>query len=789
MESARALGRNSTYVVTLPERLDGEALAAAVEAVRAEPGVLSVEPVRRMYPSVVPNDPYYSDQWNLRSVGASNYGANAAAAWDITTGSADVVIAVIDTGFTDHADLAGRTLPGYDFISDVDTANDGDGRDTDARDPGDWISSADASPGGAFTGCRVQRSSWHGTHVTGIIGATGNNGTGIAGVNWGSSIVPIRALGKCGGDNDDVIDAMRWAAGIDVPGVPHNAHPARVINISLGGDSGSCSVAMQQAVSDVVAAGAVVVTAAGNDSDLASNNEPGNCVGVINVAATGRYGEMAPYSNFGSAVTLAAPGGGDFDWGIRSTVDVGYTTPLADTYKNLEGTSMAAPHVAGAVSLILSIAPTLTPAQVRSVLVSTAHPFPPSGVFSTCAALCGAGVLDVQAALISAGNLRPPGEPTALVAASGPGRAVLTWVAPADDGGTDVVDYRLQRSTNGGLTWTTINDSASDAATSTVTGLKNGTTYTFRVAAVNRVTRGAWSTTAAATPATTPGRTRSLRARRGDQRVSLSWTRPTTTGGAAVEHYYVEGSTDGVLWNQLADLGGASRSAVISGLTNGVRYRFRVSAANRAGNGAWSSSVSSTPLSVPGAPGNLDGAPGDRSVALSWTAPLVTGGTRVTRYVVQRSGNGGLTWVTLLRGTSLSPTQSVRYLANARDYLFRVAAKNALGRGPWSVPFSVRPRTTPSAPLGLTAVAGSAEVALTWGAPPSDGGSSLSGYRVLWSTDGTNWTLAATTTDPGNRTYTVTGLTNGLAYRFRVSAVNAAGAGSPSDTRTATPQA
>ena len=783
------LGRDSTYVLTLPERLDGEALAAAVDAVRSEPGVLSVEPVRRMYPSFVPDDPYYSDQWNLRSVSTSNYGANAAAAWDITTGSAGVVIAVIDTGFTDHADLAGRLLPGYDFISDVDTANDGDGRDADAHDPGDWISTDDASPGGAFTGCRVSRSSWHGTHVTGIIGATGDNGTGIAGINWVSPVVPIRALGKCGGDNDDVIDAMRWAAGIDVAGVPHNAHPARVINISLGGNSGSCGIAMQQAITDVIAAGAVVVTAAGNDSDLASSNEPGNCVGVINVAATGRYGEMAPYSNFGSAVTLAAPGGGDFDWGIRSTVDSGYTTPLSDTYKNLEGTSMAAPHVAGAVSLMLSIAPTLTPAQVRSVLVSTAHSFPPSGAYSTCATLCGAGVLDVQGALISAGNLRPPDEPTGLGVASGPGRVVLTWVAPADDGGTDVVDYRLQRSTNGGLTWATVNDSISATTTSTVTGLKNGTTYTFRVAAVNRVTSGAWSATAAATPATTPGRTRALRGRRGNQRVSLSWTRPTTTGGAAVEHYYVEGSTDGVQWNQFADLGGAARSAVISGLTNGVRYRFRVSAANRAGNGAWSYSVSATPLSVPGAPGNLDGAPGDRSAALSWTTPIATGGTRVTRYVVQRSGNGGLTWTTLLRGTSLSTTQSVRYLANARDYLFRVAAKNALGRGPWSVPFSVRPRTTPSAPLGLAAVAGNGEVALTWNAPLSDGGDDLSGYRVLWSTDGTNWALATTTTDPGNRTYTVTGLTNGLAYRFRVSAVNAAGAGSPSVPRTATPQA
>ena len=786
---ASVLSRTTSVVLTLPERLDGDALESAIQAVASEPGVVSVEPTHRVYASYLPNDPYYSDQWNLRSNTSTNYGANAAPGWDITTGSSDVVVAVVDTGITDHPDLAGRVLTGYDFVSDPDTANDGDGRDADAHDPGDWIAPYETVAGAAFAGCESDDSSWHGSHVAGIIAATGNNAVGIAGMDWGVKILPLRVLGKCGGDNADVIDAMRWAVGIDISGVPHNDNPAKVVNISLGGRTGSCSFAMQQAINDVIAAGAVVVTAAGNDGEPASTNEPGNCSGVINVAANGKYGELASYSNYGSAVTLAAPGGGDYDWGIRSTVNASKTSPTVGTYRNYQGTSMAAPHVAGTASLLLSIAPTLSPTQIRTVLTTSATAFPSTGVYSTCSGRCGAGVLNVQAALILAGNLRPPGTPTALQAVPAPGSVTLTWEAPADTGGTDIADYRIQRSTNGGISWSTVRDSTTPATGATITGLTNGTTYTFRVAAINRVTTGDWSLSAAATPATTPGRTRSLAARRGDQRVSLSWRKPFSTGGAAILHYSIEESIDGIQWNEVAQVSGATTAATVLGLTNGVRYRFRVSAVNQAGTGTRSSLASATPLSVPGVPGNLDGTPSNRSVTLNWTAPLTDGGTRITRYIVQRSRDGGITWTTLLRGTSLIPSQLVKYLENGRDYVFRVAARNSLGRGPWSIPFTVRPRTTASAPLAVTVLAGDGEVLVSWSAPKSTGGSEITAYQIEMSTDGNVWSPAGTTTDGTARSFTATALVNDTSYRFRVAAVNAAGTGSFSDPRTATPHA
>src|SRR5205823_4685517 len=198
---------------------------------------------------VVPNDTMYGQQWHYFE---ARGGINLPPAWDVTTGSASLTVAVVDSGVVPHADLAGRLVPGYDFISDASMSNDGDGRDADARDPGDY-------------GCNGAASSWHGTHVAGTIGAASNNGAGVAGINWSSKILPVRVMGKCGGYTSDIVDGMRWAAGIAVIGVPANANPARVINLSLGSD-GACSSAFQSAVNDVIARGTVVVAAAGNSN-------------------------------------------------------------------------------------------------------------------------------------------------------------------------------------------------------------------------------------------------------------------------------------------------------------------------------------------------------------------------------------------------------------------------------------------------------------------------------------------------------------------------------------------
>src|SRR5450759_2309572 len=328
------------HVLKLPQRMTLAEATAVARKLAADPGVEYAEPDQRMFAFLTPNDSRYTDQWNLQSPNAPDNipgGANLPGAWDITTGSSSIVVAVIDTGLRPHADIdtnildgTGRVVPGYDFVSpDVIssgphagtyyfTANDSDGRDTDPSDPGDWISLAEANgtdpTDGWFFGsppaCPQEDSSWHGTHVAGIIGANGNNGIGIAGINWSSKILPVRVLGKCGGYDSDVIDGITWAAGLSVPGAPANANPAKVLNLSLGGP-GACSEdpALQVAINNVIAAGATVVAAAGNDNANAAGFSPASCNGVISVAATNKAGGRAFYSNFGTIVKIAAPGG------------------------------------------------------------------------------------------------------------------------------------------------------------------------------------------------------------------------------------------------------------------------------------------------------------------------------------------------------------------------------------------------------------------------------------------------------------------------------------------------
>ena len=212
-----------------------EAIAARLEASGVVRLAAPDYPIQR---AKVPNDPIYlhDDQWYLLDVAGNPYdGIDVGHAWDITTGSASMVIAVVDGGIVAHQDLAGRVLPGYDFITDVTSAGDGDGRDANAADPGDWRTAGMCpSP---FDD--AADSSWHGTFVTGILAANANNGSGIAGIDWNAQILPVRALGRCGGELSDILDATTWAAGLPVPGAPANPHPAKVINLSVGG-AGSC---------------------------------------------------------------------------------------------------------------------------------------------------------------------------------------------------------------------------------------------------------------------------------------------------------------------------------------------------------------------------------------------------------------------------------------------------------------------------------------------------------------------------------------------------------------------
>lgn len=374
------------HVMRLERSVSRVELNELMTEMASDPNIEYVEEDRLMQPLAIPSDPRYDDQWHYYE---ATGGLNLPEAWDVSTGSG-AVVAVIDTGYTDHEDLVDNLLPGYDMISDDFVGNDGDARDSDARDPGDAISANECGYDHA-----ASSSSWHGTHVAGTVAAAANNGVGGVGVAYDAQIVPVRALGKCGGYTSDIADAMIWAAGGSVTGVPTNPYPADVLNLSLGG-GGACDRTSQAAINTAVELGATVVIAAGNSAENVSNSSPANCSNVIAVAAVDRTGGSAFYTNFGDLVDIAAPGGDqstDTTNGVLSTLNSGADDPAGDTYAYYQGTSMATPHVAGAAALLYSIDPDITPAEVESLLKETSRSFP-----NTCR-LCGSGIVDATAAV------------------------------------------------------------------------------------------------------------------------------------------------------------------------------------------------------------------------------------------------------------------------------------------------------------------------------------------------------------------------------------------------------
>jgi serine protease len=450
------------HVLALPTSLPTAQVADIASRLRQRADVEYAEPDTIFQPTAIPNDPQFNQLWHLREPAMALGGINAVDAWDLTTGDPNLVIAVVDTGVLRHQDFNGRVITGYDFISNAAIGNDGNGRDGDAVDSGDWLTTSEA----AALDRTARSSSWHGTHVAGTIAATGNNGQGIAGVNWRSKILPIRVLGKGGGFSSDISDGIAWAAGVSVAGAPANSTPARVINLSLGA-AGTCSQTTQSAINAAVGRGAVVVVAAGNEDINVLNSQPANCPGVISVAAVGSAGQRASYSNFGSSVTIAAPGGDpQRDSGVLSLGDSGERSALNDgTLLASFGTSMAAPHVAGVVSLILSVNPGLSPAEVKALLQSTARAFPTGTGRDCTTSLCGAGIVNAGSAVRAAANAQ-----TGVVAAI-PQSGV--WWNPGENGRGYVIEIRDGKlnfggylyDAKGGATWVSSGPAAMQSST------------------------------------------------------------------------------------------------------------------------------------------------------------------------------------------------------------------------------------------------------------------------------------------------------------------------------------
>ena len=394
----RRLGSGG-LVYALPESVSGQDAEGILEALMKDPDVVSAEVDQRVVPAYLPTDALtslYEFQWPLLAQSDEPFGIDMPDAWDVSRGDSGSVVAVLDTGLVSHEDLnPARILPGYDFISDVTTSNDSDGRDPDPFDPGDWTAADECKQGAP-----AQDSSWHGLLVSGLIAAEAENSKGIEGIDFHTSILPVRVLGKCGGHVSDIVDAMRWAVGEASPdaGMLPLAQRARIVNMSFTTEeNGGCSPEEQAAIDYVRAAGAVVVTAAGNEAGRARDHSPGNCRGVINVAAGTRDGALADYSNFGENVDFVAPGGSaplDPD-GVVTLSNGGTTSATANSiYVYAEGTSFAAAQTAAVAGLIINVNPALTPDQVADILCATAQPLP------LCdAATCGKGTLDANGAL------------------------------------------------------------------------------------------------------------------------------------------------------------------------------------------------------------------------------------------------------------------------------------------------------------------------------------------------------------------------------------------------------
>ncbi len=416
-----------------------EALAHAAR-LAALPGVTRAEPDAIVRALATPDDPCLGAQWNLAAIGAPS-------AWDAGFGAPSVVVGVIDTGIVAHPDLDAQRVPGYDFVSDPTAAGDGGGRDADPSDEG----AKDQRDG---------TSAWHGSHVAGIVAARANDGFGVAGVAPGCRVMPLRVIGRGGGTSSDLADAIRYAAGlVGTATGPALGAPLRIVNLSLGTSVDVAEV--REAVTAAADAGVLLVASSGNDGGGVLY--PAAYPEVVAVGAVDGRLVHAAYANAGPELDLCAPGGGfgqddaadGFDDGVLSTVLDETRSPRVPSWARLEGTSMAAPHVAGAAALLLSLEPTLTAGQVRAALLATCRDLDVAGPDPST----GAGLLQVGEAVrkVLADRGTPRLDPPRLSLSSGAVRVVqgenVVTVNVANAGGGTLVVDNVTVSTDGTVPW------------------------------------------------------------------------------------------------------------------------------------------------------------------------------------------------------------------------------------------------------------------------------------------------------------------------------------------------
>ncbi|MFM8897160.1 MAG: fibronectin type III domain-containing protein, partial [Actinomycetales bacterium] len=495
--------------------------------------------------------------------------------------------------------------------------------------------------------------------------------------------------------------------------------------------------------------------------------------------------KRASFSNYGSTVEIAAPG-----VGIMSTLNDGMRSAGSPSYASYSGTSMATPHVAGAVALMRSANPSLTPAQVTQLITSSGNvtSFPQGACDSTASKTCGAGIINAMRLLGAQAPITVPGVPGAVsVVVSGSG-ATVSWTAPTANGGSAITGYqaRAWSAATGGTQSASCNTTsvppALPATTCSLSGLAAGSTIYVDVTAVNAVGSGAASSprVAAVVPAAKPGSPTAVKVVPGNRQVAVTWTAPLA-GPVASYRVRAWSSTTGGF--SLGSCSTATTACTVTGLVNGQTVYVDVVAVNTFGTSPASAPrVSATPATVPTVPRSVVATAGSQQVKVSWSAPSSNGGSVITGYQARAwsAGSGG-TLLGSCQGTVTTCT--ISGLVNGVTVYLDVVANNAIGTGPASTPrVAARPAAAPAAVGGVTVRQTGARLTVAWAAP-DDGGAPIVEYRVVAFSAPSGGSPMAACRSVGALTCTIDGLRRGAPVHVEVVAINAAGLSSPAGSR------